>query len=252
MRNTPEYSPEYAERRRQLMAFANAGVIPPGIDIRNNGVARQYNKAHGGKPMTQQQQDPQDLTLPDTVSDLFPSKWLNAGDLNGRTFDLTISRIDGDMFPIHPRTREKELKAVVYFEKARKGLILNATQATQIAEIAGSSRFTDWPGTRVTLAPGTAPNGKPTITIRTAPAPADSVPAPPEDPAPVPSGRPLNEDLPTENPPDENGIFDQTYKSGDPVSIGHRSAFTTYRRAHAEDVPENFATLKKWVDRLHS
>jgi hypothetical protein len=260
-----------------MMRYANSGIVPPGVDIKNSSVMRQYaeearwaTSCKGNEPMTTQQapynQDP-DIRLPETVSDLFPSKWLSASDLNSRTFDLTIDRIEPGMFPIHPRTREKELKAVAYFTGAKKGLILNATQCTQIAEIAGSEIFATWPGTRVTLAPGKAPNGKPTITIRTAPTPEnketpngdtpaheEKSPAPAEDP---PANDPVDllvdegheEKLPAGHDvnPETGEIFDYRYSDGARVELSERSVFDSYRRAHEEEIPASRGALIDWT-----
>jgi len=258
MKQQPAYNPDYHERRRQLMNFANSGIVPPGINTRSNGITQQENAFNptrrtaynvtGGNDMSQHNHEDQDLPdLPETVSDLFPSKWLSVSDLNGRTFDLVIDRVDRGMFPIHPRTREKELKAIVFFKlldgrPTTKGLILNSTQATQIAEIAKTERFAQWPGTAVTLIPATAPNGKPTIGIRPGPAPEPkTVAIVTKDPQPEKPDPPA--------PAGENGLFDMTYRNGDPVLAGHRAMFTNYRRANSEDVPEDFEALQRWVSR---
>ena len=274
----PSYTKNYAEYRREMMRYANGGAIPAGVTPHNNQVSRAYNELdrfenptqyndNGGKPMSQEQatynQDP-DLRLPDTVSDLFPSKWLCAADLGDRTFDLVISRIEPGMFPIHPRTREKELKAVAYFFKATKGLILNATQCTQIAEIAESERFADWPSTRVTLAPGSAPNGKPTIIIRTAPAPTnkETPPTPaeatPETQAEEPAkklvdaltnGREetLPDDARTDVDKATGEVFDYRFADGSICVQSEQPVFSAYRRAHEEMIPPTRAVLVDWT-----
>lgn len=59
-------------------------------------------------------------------------------------------------------------------------LPLNRTQCLALAALAGTERFADWPGTRVTLSPATAPNGKPTIRITAAPTATDGTPPPVE------------------------------------------------------------------------
>lgn len=166
------------------MSYAQTGTIPRGGDIAAarkraldlveweqdpTGNQKSSNQKKGNKQMNQKQSNPR---RPETVDELFPSEWLCADDLRGRPYTLTISHIEFDLFPIHPKTQEKTTKAVVRFERAQKALILNQTQARQIEEIAGSGSFADWPGTRVTLAPGRAPNNKPTIVIGRPPAEA--------------------------------------------------------------------------------
>jgi len=110
------------------------------------------------------------MSTPRSVSELYPSKWLKADDLNGRSFILTIERVD--LEELHnPQTNKKELKAVVGFGRTKR-LCLNKTQCQAIADIAQSEFFEAWPGTVITLSPAVARNGKPTIMIRPGPAPA--------------------------------------------------------------------------------
>jgi hypothetical protein len=87
------------------------------------------------------------MPTPDTVAALYPSKWLKADDLGGVAKRVTIA-------------------AVLDFERATKRMICNVTQCRALASVLGSDRFADWIGKAVTLAPGTAPNGKPTIEIK--------------------------------------------------------------------------------------
>lgn len=101
---------------------------------------------------------------PTSVSEMWPSKYLRADDMQGKTFELEISRVAFE----HMRssfTNQDELKCVIYFEGARKGLVLNKTQAMAVTEIAGSERFEDWKGVRVRLRPGRAKNGKGTVCV---------------------------------------------------------------------------------------
>lgn len=84
------------------------------------------------------------------ISDVFPSKYVKAADLEGRTVTLTIKRVAVEEMANH--AGEKERKAVVYFEKATKGLVLNATNARAIAGLYGDE--TDhWMGKRVSIYP---------------------------------------------------------------------------------------------------
>ena len=109
---------------------------------------------------------------PQTVSDLYPSRWLKADDLNGRSFTLTVAAIS--LEELHnPRTNKKEFKAVLDFGRTKR-LILNKTQCQAVADIAQSERFEDWPDVRLTLHPGHARNGKATIIINPAPAPQET------------------------------------------------------------------------------
>ncbi len=129
------------------------------------------------------------MKQPRTVSELYPSRWLRAADLNGRTVTVTIQRIT--LEELHnPRTNQRELVAVAHFGRS-KDLALNKTQCTAVADIVGSEIFIDWHGRAVTLRPGTARNGKPTIDILPPPAPE---PEPVANPAPDAAQQPQDDD----------------------------------------------------------
>lgn len=106
------------------------------------------------------------MATPNTVADLYPSKWLKADDLGGVANRVTISAVTVETFRQPDRTSKQA--AVVSFERATKRMICNVTQCRALAAVCGSECFTDWIGHAVTLAPGTAPNGKATITVRAA------------------------------------------------------------------------------------
>lgn len=75
----------------------------------------------------------------------FPSNWLKAADLQGRSVRVTIKEVvSEDIGDGH--------KPVVYFQKGNKGLVLNKTNAMAIAEIYGND--TDaWTGAIVEVFP---------------------------------------------------------------------------------------------------
>lgn len=77
------------------------------------------------------------------ISDLFPSRYLRATDLGTKEHRVTIGVV---------RLEEMagKRKPVVYFEGAKKGLVLNRTNALAIARLYGDD--TDaWPGKKVVL-----------------------------------------------------------------------------------------------------
>ncbi len=80
------------------------------------------------------------------VHDAFPSKYLRASDLAGVSPVVTIERIESELVG-----RTREAKLVCYFAGKNKGLVLNKTNATKIAEIVGSPETEDWPDGRVQL-----------------------------------------------------------------------------------------------------
>lgn len=108
-------------------------------------------------------------TQPQTLGQLFPSPWLKADDLHGRIVEVTIIAVTLQEFASNPMNQnsDKIWKAVLDFGRS-KNLILNKTQATAVSEIAGTETLTAWRGTRITLRPAIAKNGKATINITTA------------------------------------------------------------------------------------
>jgi hypothetical protein len=105
--------------------------------------------------------------LPETIEELFPSKWIKCEDLQGRSITVRIERVDFE--DIRQPDGERVQKCILAFERKSKRLILNKTMAAQLGEVCGSHRLADWIGHRVTLAPATAENGRATIAIRAAP-----------------------------------------------------------------------------------
>lgn len=105
------------------------------------------------------------MDTPSTVSDLFPSRWLSADDLKGRSFELTIVKVTfeqvRDRFNVG---QGNTTKACVWFDGAQKGLLLNKTQAMAIADITGSERFDKWPGKKIVIRAGEY-RGKRTIFV---------------------------------------------------------------------------------------
>lgn len=101
---------------------------------------------------------------PETVSELYPSKWLSHDDLNGRAYTVDIDDVQLDEF-YNKSTQQKELKAFLVFSNAQKHLILNVTQCHELTDIFKSEKFKDWRGP-IIITPGRAPNGKPTIKIQ--------------------------------------------------------------------------------------
>ena len=105
---------------------------------------------------------------PETVSELYPRQWLRADDLAGKAATVTITEALVESF----RTPTGDARPAVVLSFAVAGkpcarrLICNKTQTRAIMGLVGSERFSDWPGHTVTLAPATAPNGKPTIAVK--------------------------------------------------------------------------------------
>lgn len=85
------------------------------------------------------------------VKTLYPSKYLSAPDLNGREFTLTVREVKLEKFD---RNGDQIQLPVVYFEKCRKGLGLNKTNAWRIAALYGFETEA-WAGKPVTIFPTT-------------------------------------------------------------------------------------------------
>ena len=117
------------------------------------------------------------------VSDMFPSKYLRAADIPaGREVQVIISRLEQVAIE-----GEAELKPVLFFEKARKGLVLNKTNALAIAEKYGDdAEF--WNGKPVIVFASTVLfQGKNTPCLRVrVPALPATAPAAPTLPATLP------------------------------------------------------------------
>ncbi len=80
------------------------------------------------------------------VGELYPSKYLKAADLQDREIKMVIARIELEVIG------DDDKKPVVYFTKARKGLVMNRTNAKVIAAAYGQD--TDqWEDKEVILFP---------------------------------------------------------------------------------------------------
>lgn len=83
------------------------------------------------------------------VSDAFPSKFLKAADLNGRTVRVKICEVK---FEEIGQGDDKSRKPVIYFHGKEKGVALNKTNATNIALMYGDE-MEDWIDAEVDLFP---------------------------------------------------------------------------------------------------
>lgn len=120
------------------------------------------------------------------MSDAFPSNYVKAQDLQGRTVTATIADCRMEDFG-------GEEKPVLYFQGKEKGLVLNKTNASAIVSAYGDET-TAWAGRPVELFVARVMfQGRMVDGIRVrVPAPAAPEPAP----APHASGEPFNDDIP--------------------------------------------------------
>src|SRR3990172_11096601 len=80
------------------------------------------------------------------INNLFPSKYLKSGDLE-EDLTLTIKSITQENIG---QGEKQEVKPILYFSETEKGMVLNKTNCTTIANLYGPE--TDaWPGKRITV-----------------------------------------------------------------------------------------------------
>ncbi len=133
------------------------------------------------------------------ISETYPSKYLKATDLGGQDRTVTISACVQDELG---QGSEKEIKPILHFQGREKGLVLNKTNATTIAEVYGDDTES-WIGRAIVLFAMTVPfQGKlvPSIRVRIQSAPQPAVPAAPDTATSIavatPDAAPLNDEIP--------------------------------------------------------
>jgi hypothetical protein len=84
------------------------------------------------------------------ISEVFPSKYLTAADLNGKPYTLTIKTVTLEEMITHEN--KKVNKPVCWFTGAQKGFVMNSTNAYIIVALYGDSTE-DWIGQRITIYP---------------------------------------------------------------------------------------------------
>ena len=80
------------------------------------------------------------------VGAMFPSNYLKAEDIGNKKITVTMAKVELETMP----QGDKEEKPVLYFRNGKKGLVLNVTNASTIAEAYGDE--TDgWKGKPIVL-----------------------------------------------------------------------------------------------------
>jgi len=82
------------------------------------------------------------------MNDVFPTKYLQASDLDGADVPVTITGCE-----IEEMGKDKERKPVLSFKGTEKKLVLNKTNWSVIAKVLGTDETDDWIGQRITLYP---------------------------------------------------------------------------------------------------
>jgi len=139
-------------------------------------------------------------------TDIFPSNYLRAADLNGREPVVTISHVE-------MKTIGDDQKLVVYFVGKEKGVVLNKTNFSAIEEISGEDDTDNWTDVRVRLVTRRVEfQGKRVDAIRIEPPPLQKAASNGSKPAPRPVAKPtpvaeLDPDVATDADPDDEIPF---------------------------------------------
>lgn len=122
------------------------------------------------------------------VSEAFPSKYISAADIPAENIRLVMAHTD-------PTEMEGKSKIVLFFQGAKKGLVLNKTNASNIAEAYGDDTD-DWAGKEIILFTTWVDyQGKSVEAVRVrAPQAKDNRPAP-KTASPAPA-KELSDDIP--------------------------------------------------------
>lgn len=84
------------------------------------------------------------------MRDALPGRYLSGDDLDEEVI-VTIDRVVMESFR-DPRTRVETRKPVMYFQRAKRGLIVNRTNWRTVADLYGDESD-NWTGKRIVLAP---------------------------------------------------------------------------------------------------
>jgi hypothetical protein len=99
-----------------------------------------------------------------TKDQMFPSKYLKASDLNGRSVTLEIKSAPEEMLTGFSGQQEK--KTVLYFTTSPKKLPLNKTNFEAVVDVTGEADSDHWPGHRIEVYSVSTDKG-PGVRIRT-------------------------------------------------------------------------------------
>jgi hypothetical protein len=96
-----------------------------------------------------------------TRDEVFPSKYLKAGDLKGKPRIVTIDRASYET--LKGLDGKENQKIVLYFENVAKSLPLNATNFDAVCNATGFLDTEDWPGQQIELYPAKTTMGGKTV-----------------------------------------------------------------------------------------
>ena len=84
------------------------------------------------------------------LNEAFPSQYLAASDLGGKSRRLTIASYSLEEIG---QGADKKEKPILHFRGAKKGLVLNVTNGNIISEVLGTDELDDWVGQEIVLYP---------------------------------------------------------------------------------------------------
>jgi hypothetical protein len=79
------------------------------------------------------------------INAAFPSKYVKAAEIPEEGLAVTIDRVEMEDIG------GGEMKPVIYFRKAKKGLVLNRTNSKKISSLVGSADTDQWAGQAITI-----------------------------------------------------------------------------------------------------
>jgi hypothetical protein len=128
------------------------------------------------------------------INEAFPSNYLKASDLKGRSVVVTIDRVEFEAVG-----QSREMKPVLYFVGKEKGMVLNKTNANKIMQLLETPVTEEWHQGRILLYPTeTQFQGDMVDCVRVKAAPAmKAAPkkaAPPPEPEPEPEYEPMTDE----------------------------------------------------------
>lgn len=132
------------------------------------------------------------------INESFPSNYLKASDLGTTQPIVTIDRVEQEQVG-----RDKEWKAILYFDGKEKGVVLNKTNAKTIVNLCGSQETDDWKGFKIRLFATTTEFGGETVEcIRVKAAGPSNGNGHGATAKPAPVRRPVVDAVPPENAPE--------------------------------------------------
>lgn len=98
--------------------------------------------------MTDTNEEPRKLRKPSVYDELYPGRFIKAGELLGKKVTLTIE--DVDLEELEGDDRKKQAKAIISFRETQKKLVACKTNGLCLREMFGR-QLHDWIGKRITL-----------------------------------------------------------------------------------------------------